>query len=272
MPTAQINNHKMYYEIHGTTGDPVLLMGGWGTFCHGGHVHLPRGLTDKHRVVIIDYRGIGESDDDLSIPPSIGLYADDAIELLEHLGFKTNVHLIGLVGMGACISQVIALKRPDMVRSMMNMGAWCDTTDRHFVDHIEILRTVHRDAGWEAFQRLVCILSFTPEYYNENHAKLLGPQGPWRELNGRFPAHDRFITACLSHNVRDQLKNIKCPSLIVHSHLDTVTGPRLTKPIEENIPGAKGLDLPDVAHVVAGKDQKIKFAKVVNDWMASVAS
>lgn len=270
MPIARINNHNMYYEVHGTKGDPVLLMGGWGTFCHGGEGFLPRGLTDDHRVVIIDYRGIGESDDDLSVPPSIDLYAEDAIQLLEHLGFKTDVHLIGLVGMGACISQVMAIKRPDMVRSMMNMGAWCEATDPLFRDHIEILRTVHRDAGWAAFQKLVCIMSFSPEYYNANHQKLLGPQGPWRELRGRYPAHDRFITACLAHNVTDQLKKVKCPSLIVHSHLDIVTGPRMTKPIEHAIPGAKGIDLLDVAHVVAGKEQKIQFAKVVNDWMASV--
>jgi pimeloyl-ACP methyl ester carboxylesterase len=266
MPIARINNHAMYYEVHGATGAPVLLMGGWGSFCHGEERHLPRGLTDKHRVVIIDYRGLGESDDELDKPPSIDMYADDAIQLLEHLNF-TGVHLIGLVGMGACISQVIAIKRPDLVRSMLNMGAWCDATDPFFREQIEIFRTVHRDAGWPTFQRLVCVMSFRPDFYNENHHRLLGPQGPWRELNGRFKAHDRFITACLAHNVTGQLNKIRCPSLIIHSHLDIVTGPRMTKPIEQGIPGAKGLDLPEFAHVVAGKEQKIQFAAIVHDWL-----
>lgn len=271
MPSAYINGHNMYYEVHGSKGDPVLLMGGWGTFCHGGEHHLPRGLTDTHRVVIIDYRGIGESDDDLTKESSIDMYADDGIQLLEHLGFKSNVHLIGLVGMGACISQVIAIKRPDMVKSMMNMGAWCDATDPFFREQIEIFRTVHRDAGWATFQRLVCVMSFRPDFYNANYQRLLGPQGPWRELYGRFPAHDRFIHACLNHNVTAQLKNVKAKTLIVHSHLDIVTGPRMTKPIQDAIPGAKGLDLPEVAHVVAGKEQKIQFAQFVNEWMKSVA-
>ena len=30
-----LNNHEMYYEIHGS-GPPAICMGGWGTFCHGG--------------------------------------------------------------------------------------------------------------------------------------------------------------------------------------------------------------------------------------------
>jgi pimeloyl-ACP methyl ester carboxylesterase len=266
MPIARINHHAMYYEVHGKSGPPVLLMGGWGTFCHGSEHHLPRGLTDKHRVVIIDYRGLCESDDQMDVPPSIDIYADDAIGLLAHLGM-TNVHLIGLVGMGACISQVIAIKRPDLVRTMLNMGAWCDATDPFFREQMEIFRSVHRDAGWLLFQRLVCVMSFRPDFYNANCQRLLGPNGPWRELNGRFPAHDRFLTACLAHNVTGQLNRITCPSLIIHSHLDIVTSPRLTKPIEQGIPGATGLDLPEFAHVVAGKEQKIEFAAIVHKWL-----
>ncbi len=34
MPILEINNHKMYFEVHGE-GPPALCMGGWGTYCHG---------------------------------------------------------------------------------------------------------------------------------------------------------------------------------------------------------------------------------------------
>ena len=33
MPIATINNHEMYYEVHGE-GDPLVCAGDWGTFCH----------------------------------------------------------------------------------------------------------------------------------------------------------------------------------------------------------------------------------------------
>jgi len=45
MPVARINDHNMYYEVLGQ-GEPVLCMGGWGTFCHENHGQLARGLTD----------------------------------------------------------------------------------------------------------------------------------------------------------------------------------------------------------------------------------
>ena len=51
MPIARINNHDMYYEVHGE-GDPLVCTGGWGTFCHGEEKHVPRGLTDQYSVMI----------------------------------------------------------------------------------------------------------------------------------------------------------------------------------------------------------------------------
>jgi len=103
MPIAKLNNHNMYYEIHGE-GEPLICSGGWGTFCHGAAGHLPRGLTDRFKVIIFDHRGIGESDDDLSVPSTTRLYADDVICLLDLLGID-EVHLVGIIGIGACIFQ-----------------------------------------------------------------------------------------------------------------------------------------------------------------------
>jgi 3-oxoadipate enol-lactonase len=264
MPVARINEHDMYFELLGR-GQPVLCMGGWGTFCRDNHGHLARGLTDRYQVVLFDYRGIGESDDDPARPPTMALHADDAIGLLDHLGLR-DVHLIGLVGMGACVCQEIAIRRPDLARSMVNMGAWCEIDD-FLRDQLEMFRWIHRDCGFFAFQRAVTLLSFTAGYYNANKHRLLGPNGAWKELNGRFPAHSRLIDACVGFESRSRLPRIRCPSLIVHAALDYVTSPRYTLPIERAIPGASGVTLPDVAHVVAGKEQKIRFGEVLFDFL-----
>lgn len=268
MPIATLNNHQMYYEVIGQ-GEPVLCMGGWGTYCHGNHVNLARGLTDRYQVIIFDYRGICESDDDPATPATMALHAQDAIALLDHLGLK-RVHLVGLVGIGACICQEIAIRRPDLARSMLNMGAWCEP-DEFLCDQLEMFRWVHRDAGFLAFQLAVTLLSFQPEFYNQNKSRLLGPDGGWKELNGRFPAHSRLIDACVSFNSRARLAEVTCPSLIIHAALDQVTSPRITRTIEAAIPGARGLLWEDVAHVVAGRDQKIRFCNTLLDWLKETA-
>jgi pimeloyl-ACP methyl ester carboxylesterase len=267
MALIRVNGHDLYYEIHGS-GDPVLCMGGWGTYCHGGERNLARGLTDRYSVAIFDYRGIGESEDTPGVPATTRMHADDAIALLDHLGWS-KVHLIGLVGIGACVCQEIAIARPDLARSMVNMGSWAFVDD-YLRDQLEMFRVMHRDSGFYAFQKLVCVLSFLPDYYNAHHSRLLGPDGGWKELNGRFETHSRLIDACLSHDVRGRLAGVGCPSFVIHAARDMVTSPRYTRAIEAGIPGAEGYLWQEVAHVVAGKEQKIRFCELLFDFLDRV--
>ena len=176
MPIAKINDHDMYYEVHGT-GDPLICMGGWDTFCHGRAHFLARGLTDRYSAVIFDYRGIGESTDDLGVQPSMELHADDVIGLLDELGYN-NVHFVGLVGMGACVAQQVAIKRPDLVRSMLNMGAWA-SVDPFLADQLKLFRNMHEHAGFFAFQECVAGSLLSAGLLQCQREKLLGEGGVW---------------------------------------------------------------------------------------------
>ena len=160
----------------------------------------------------------------------------------------------------------IAIRRPDLARSMLNTGAWCEVDD-FLRDQLEMFRWIHRDCGFLAFQKAVTLLSFTPDYYDANKDKLLGPDGGWKELNGRYEAHSRLIDACVGFHSRNRLHRIRCPSFILHAALDVVTSPRNTLPIQEGIAGATGDTWPDLAHVVAGRELKIRFAKTLFDWL-----
>ena len=267
MPVLQRGNAQIYYEVHGE-GDPVVCLGGWGSFCHGEHHHLPWGLLDRHQVIIMDYRGIGESIDDPTLDATMDLYARDVCAILDHLGLK-NVHLLGMVGIGACVTQIISITRPDLARSMVNTGSWA-TMDRFLKDQLELFLTVHREMGFLAFQKTVSLLSFEPGYYAKNIDRLLGESGVWHHLNGRVDAHARFIEASVRHDVMDALRTVQTPSLILHAPLDQVTGPRTTKPIEDALPNARGHVMEGAAHVIAGRPLKQAFADLLRDFYATV--
>jgi len=226
---------------------------------------LARGMTDSYQTVIIDYRGIGESTDDLSVTPSTELFADDIAGLLDHLNMK-SVYFVGLVGMGACIGQWVALKRPDLVRCMVNMGCWT-WADPMLADQLQAFGDLHANAGFAAFQSMVASFSFRPDYYNVNRDKLLGPGGVWGILEGRVDAHLRFIQACKGHDIRPHLGDIVAPTLVIHAGQDIITGPRTTQPLEQGLPHATGVTMDEVAHVVAGKSEKIAFCKLLFDFL-----
>lgn len=257
----------IYYETLGE-GEPVLCLGGWGTFGHGNSGGLPFGLIDRYRVILMDYRGLAASTDNPDSEATMALYADDAIAVLDDLGLS-NVHLLGMVGIGACVCQLIALKRPDLARSLVNTGAWgrCDAL---LEEQLRLFVDVHREAGWAMFQRWVCAYSFDAEFFNANAHRLLGPQGPWRELDGKLDTHQRFIEASVKHDVLDQLSAMTCPVLVLHAGLDTITGPRTTLPLEHAMPTARGVTFADAAHVLAGKVMRQRFADLLYDFYGSV--
>lgn len=251
---------EIYYEVIGS-GEPMICLGGWGSFCHGHTGGLPFGLADRFQLILMDYRGLAESTDNPATPPTMDMYADDAIAVIDALGL-TNIHLLGMVGIGACVCQLIAIKRPDLARSLVNTGAWCEMDDL-LAEQLRLFIDVHRGLGWDVFQRMVCAQSFTPEYYNANASRLLGPQGPWSELRGRVETHQRFIDASIAYDVTERLGNVTAPALVFHAPLDTITGPRTTRIIEQALPNARGIVMEGAAHVMAGKAMRQRFSEAL---------
>jgi len=265
MPQEFINNHEMYYEVHGT-GDPVFCSGGWGTFCHGGERHLPPGLTDRYRVVIFDHRGLESSGDDASVPATTGLYAEDVIGLAEHLGIE-HAHMVGIVGIGACIFQEVALRKPELVRSLVNTGCWARPDD-FFLTQIGMWLEVHEQIGFAAFQRLVVMEAFPAEFFLEKRDRLLGPEGGWKDLNGNIELHRRLTEASSTHNTLDRLGEITAPTLVAHNAMDFLTGPRLTLPVEQGIPGARGYTFAKASHVITDRKERAEFAELLLGFLA----
>ncbi len=184
MPTANINNHTMYYETHGD-GPPVLCMTGWGTICHGRILFLPESLqSEDYRVIIFDHRGIGESEDIDDMPHSADLYAEDAAGLLDHLGV-TRVHVVGMGGMGGLIGQKLAINHHDRVASLAMFGAWAKP-DPYLADQLRLLNMLHAKVGFEAYQMCAALFCYTPEHYNAHRDSIVSSKGPWQMLRGRF--------------------------------------------------------------------------------------
>ena len=265
MPIAHINGHEMYYEVHGD-GPPAVYIGGWDTFCHGRSHYLARGMTDQYSTVIIDYRGLGESTDDYSVPASTQLFADDIIGLLDHLNMK-SVYFVGLVGIGACIGQWVALKRPDLVRCMVNMGCWT-WADPMLSDHLQAFGDIHEHAGFHAFSQWWPLSRSSPTTTmpTARSCSVVAVYGVRsRDASKRTCA----LQACRGHDIRPHLGDIEAPTLVIHAGEDIITGPRTTKPLEEGLRNSVGVTMADVAHVVAGKQEKIAFCKILFEFLGS---
>jgi pimeloyl-ACP methyl ester carboxylesterase len=265
MPKADINGHVMYYEVHGE-GDPVVCSGGWGTFCHGKEHHLPGGLKDRYSVIIFDHRGLAESTDNFEQAATTALYAADAAALLGYLGID-RAHVLGIAGIGSCLGQELAIRRPDMVRTLVLSGTWA-RVDEYFRAQLELWRRMHREMGFAAFQQDIVLASYDPAFYLRYRERLLGSAGGWAELENNFIAHDRLTDAALGHDTVERLSAVAAPCLVVHAGRDLLTAPRLSMPVERGIPGACGWIMENAYHVVTDRAARQAFADRMLEFLS----
>ena len=121
-----------------------------------------------------------------------------------------NVHLMGLVGMGACVCQEIAIRTAGPRAQHAQHG--------RLVRSRRLPARPARDVPLDPprprllpFQKAVTLLSFDAEFYNANKERLLGPDGGWKELNGRYEAHSRLIDACVGFDSKGRLQADSLP-------------------------------------------------------------
>ncbi|MHB8685416.1 MAG: alpha/beta fold hydrolase [Dehalococcoidia bacterium] len=116
MPIATINGVALYYERHGDSGEPLVLVHGYTGDITDWRYQLPE-FSRTHRLLVFDLRGHGRS----HASPDRAAYAilqmaDDVEALAAHAGFA-RYHLLGH-SMGGAIVQEIALRSPARLLSL----------------------------------------------------------------------------------------------------------------------------------------------------------
>jgi pimeloyl-ACP methyl ester carboxylesterase len=114
MPTTSVHGVEIAYEVHGTGGDPLVLVHGSLVDRHSWDLTVP-GFAHSMEVVTYDRRGHGESAE----APRAHPVRDDAADLaglLESLNLYP-AHVIAH-SYGGAVALRLAIDRPEMVRSV----------------------------------------------------------------------------------------------------------------------------------------------------------
>ncbi|NIF39381.1 alpha/beta hydrolase [Burkholderia sp. Tr-862] len=107
-----------YRELGQHGGIPLVLLNHWGAVLDNFDPRIVDGLARKHRVIAIDYRGIGLSGG--IAPVTVDEMARDTIAPIRAMGFD-QVDLLGF-SLGGFVAQDVALKAPGLVRKLILTG------------------------------------------------------------------------------------------------------------------------------------------------------
>jgi pimeloyl-ACP methyl ester carboxylesterase len=243
---------------HRGEGPDVLLIAGLGDPVEAWQFQLD-GLADRYHLIAFDNRGAGRSPlpaGELSVPTM----ADDAAAVLRALDVPA-AHVAGFSG-GGIIAQELALRHPELVRSLVLVSAWA-RPDAYARAMFEFWRWMAEAAPSErAFLEAFYVWVYTPRAHEDGTvAKIIDdvlafPHQP--SLEGL----QRTIDAFLVHETVDRLLDVSAPTLVLAGGVDICFPPRFGRIVADGIPGARFEVLPGEAHQ--------PFQEVPDDFNARV--
>jgi pimeloyl-ACP methyl ester carboxylesterase len=234
MPSFNVNNCDIYYEVHGQ-GDPLVIIMGLRRNLEWWYRQIPA-LSKNFRVIAFDNRGAGRSDKPV-MEYSIRLFADDTAGLMEALDVP-SAHILG-ISMGGYIAQELALNHPARVKTLV-LGCTGCGGERAVLMSPERMEKFTANAGLkpEEILRKDMDIYFSDEFVAMNPDKI--KEFVRISLKHYQPpdAFERQFEACLRHDTVDRLKHISVPTLIMTGDNDPLVPPENSYILKELIPGA----------------------------------
>ncbi|GAC96096.1 alpha/beta hydrolase fold [Pseudozyma hubeiensis SY62] len=104
-----------YRDLGPRDGVPVVMLNHWGATLDNFDPKIVDGLASKHRVIALNYRGLGLSEG--SVRDSVSDMADDMCAVIHELGLA-QVDLLGF-SLGGFVAQEITVRHPRLVRKLV---------------------------------------------------------------------------------------------------------------------------------------------------------
>jgi 3-oxoadipate enol-lactonase len=260
---ADSHGVKVAYEIRGD-GEPLTLVHGL-AYDRNGWGRLPDLLALRFRVVSIDNRGVGESDEPEG-PYAVAQMAADVIAVLDDAGIE-RTNLFG-VSLGGYIAQEFALIYPERLAKLVLASTAPGGPRAHPMPA----------AGLEAFGKY-------PSMEREAGLRLmvensLGGRGV-RDVPGLADeifdyrlAHAPSLAAWQAQayagatfDSYDRIGAILAPTLVVQGGADNVVDPRNAELLGELIPNARVEIVPERGHLLVWEDSE-RVAELVTEFLS----
>lgn len=244
MPIADLGAVRLHYRIEGAANPPVLVL----IHSLGTDLSMWDGVTGNlggdHRILRFDLRGHGAS----SVPPGPWQLADfgqDLLALLDALDLA-SVHLAG-TSLGGLIAMWIAVHAPSRAGSIVlaNTAARIGTREGW-----QARIALAGEVGMAEIARGAAERWFTPAFRRSEpdevarFAQLLASSSP-----------EGYVASCTALKEADltpDLSAIHARALVVTGAFDPVTTPAEGHRLEQDIAGARYIELP-AAHLCAAE-------------------
>ena len=256
-----INGAQIYYENAGS--GPETIVFAHGLLCNTRLFdYQVAAFKDRYRCITFDFRGQGQSEVTRS-GYDMDTLTEDAAGLIRALD-AGPCHFVGL-SMGGFVAMRLALRQPELVRSLMLLSTSADAEPRENLFPYKLMCFIARWISMRLVAGRVKDLMFGKKFQTDPARE--AEREVWRQrffANNRVGA-TRAAKAVLSRlPVYDQIGAIRVPTLIIVGEDDVATKPEKARRIHERIAGSKLVLIPGSGHPVTVEEPAAVNAAVMD--------
>ena len=247
-------------------GPPLLILNGFAATSADWDPSLIDRLALRHKLILLNNRGIGGSTDDAQ-SFDIAKLANDAAHVIETLGFE-RTSVLGW-SMGGFIAQTLAVEYPDRVHKLILLSTDSGGTDADLAPPavwsqlIDISGTPHEQA-----RRLLSLLF--PSRVAESLYRFFSDIIAARRAQLSTELLKRQATAMDEwhrNGLANRLREIRLPVLIATGTEDVVIPPSNALKLVKAIPGAWLAQFPRSGHAFMAQYPQA-LAELINSFLA----
>ncbi len=209
-------------------GPPLVLLTGYAMTKEMWDAGFVEALARGHRLVLLDYRGMGETPLDQAAEISLAAMADDVVRTMAGLGIE-KAHILGW-SMGGMVAQEIALSRPEAVCSLTLLATAGDFAPvRPAADRLGAMRPEE------------IVASLFPAAWSTAHPEAAGRVRPRVRPLDRAAVTRQYAAMLGWPGLAGRLGKTSPPVLILAGSDDWVCPPRLSEALRDSyaaVPGA----------------------------------
>jgi len=240
MPMTNVNGVDINYELEGDGKETIVLINGLADDLTTWFGQVPDFLAAGYRVLRFDNRGIGKSGRPKG-PYTTAQMAQDAKALVDSLGVK-DFHLVG-VSMGGMISQEYALAYGGDLKSL-TLACTYGTVDKFCLTMFNMWADLAAKIDVPFVMRDVSLWAFTVPFFNDRPADAAEFAEAMAALDMSLEAYLAQLAVIQKHDAIGRVGAIKVPTLVLAGEEDILIPVRLSKDLQQAIPGAQWATTP----------------------------
>lgn len=250
MAELNFRNKKIYYEVHGNCGEPILLLNGimmsaksWTAFVEN--------FSQSNTLILMDFLDQGASslmDGDGEGTYTHALQIDAVCALIDHLKLA-QVNICG-ISYGAEVGLGYACQNPERVRRLILFNGAARTSPQ-LKDIGDSWNEAAKQEGGLAYYLTAIPMIYSDVFYEHNYGWMQRRRAALEPFFANQAVKDRLVRLTKSSETFDctkKLKNLEMPVLVVSADSDYLVPVREQQMLLKGIKDAHHLILTECGH------------------------